>query len=350
MTADDIPAEDEFEDSGHASPGVPALLRLTVPLEAAGQRLDRFAADGAGVGLSRTRIQALIESGDVRIGGRPANDASRKVKAGEEIEISVPPPVDDTPAPEDIPLDIVFEDRHLLVINKPAGLVVHPAAGHATGTLVNALLHHCRDSLSGIGGVRRPGIVHRLDKDTSGLMIVAKTDESHHHLAAQLSTRTLSRRYTACIWKAPRFLKGKVDVSVGRHPTNRQKMAAGVKGGRDAVTHYTADEKFGEAAARVTCALETGRTHQIRVHMDYIGHPLIGDPLYGIQQTAARALLKRGGYEEEAAAIILGFPRQALHAAEIGFIHPAKEKDMRFSAPLPEDMERLLAALRQGTP
>jgi 23S rRNA pseudouridine1911/1915/1917 synthase len=331
--------DDDQEESG-------SLTAVTADEAAAGARLDKFLAGAAG-GLSRTRVQALIADGKVSLNGAPCADASRKMKSGDRVEIEIPPPQDDTPVAEDIPLDVVYEDEAMLVINKQAGLVVHPAAGHATGTLVNALLHHCRGSLSGIGGVRRPGIVHRLDKDTSGLMVVAKSDHAHQYLAAQLADRSLSRRYYAAVWRVPRLVSGKVEASVGRHPTHRLKMAANRRDARHAVTHYRVAEKFGDTASLLECDLETGRTHQIRVHMEFIGHPLIGDPLYGIQDSAGRALLKKGGYGEEAAEAVFGFPRQALHAFQISFIHPLSEEEMTFDAPLPPDLAELISILEQ---
>lgn len=314
----------------------------------AGQRLDKFLASQC-PDLSRTRLQDLVGSGDVTVDGRGDISASLKVKGGMEVALTVPPLVDDTPVPENIPLDIVYEDDHLLVINKQAGLVVHPAAGHAQGTLVNALLYHCGDSLSGIGGVRRPGIVHRLDKDTSGLMLVAKHDHAHHFLSDQLADRSLSRTYDAFIWDVPDVRTGMIDAPVGRHATNRQKMAINrTPSGRKARTRYTLVEKFGDGnASHVSCDLETGRTHQVRVHMAHLGHPLVGDPLYGLQRTGRESRLRKGGWDEEAATFINQFPRQALHAAKIRFVHPETEEDMAFEAALPPDMAQLLSYLKQ---
>jgi 23S rRNA pseudouridine1911/1915/1917 synthase len=245
-------------------------------------------------------------------------------------------------------LDIIYEDDDLLVINKPSGLVVHPAAGHAHGTLVNALLYHCGDSLSGIGGVRRPGIVHRLDKDTTGLMLAAKNDRAHHGLSAQLADRSLSRTYTAFIWDTPSPRSGLIDAPVGRHCSNRQKMAINrTNAGREARTHYSLVETYGGGhAAQVSCDLETGRTHQVRVHMAHLGHPLIGDPLYGLQVTGRDSRLRKGRWEDEDAAFITAFPRQALHAAEIRFIHPATGEEESFAIPLPADMEELMSRLK----
>ncbi|MCB1555724.1 MAG: RluA family pseudouridine synthase [Alphaproteobacteria bacterium] len=320
---------------------------LLVPAEGAGARLDKFLAVSC-ADLSRSRLKALIQAGDVTCNGVVCRDPAAKMRPGDAIAITVPPPVEDTPRPENIPLDVVYEDEALLVINKQAGLVVHPGAGNREGTLVNALLYHCGESLSGIGGVRRPGIVHRLDKDTSGLMIVAKTDAAHQALAAQLADRSLSRRYLALVWGAPRLRTGTIEAPIARHATNRLKMAVTAKNARIAVTHYTVLETFGGGAASlVSCKLETGRTHQIRVHMQHLGFPLIGDPLYGLQQTAARAMLKKGGYETAAQVIALSFPRQALHACGLAFVHPLTDNPMTFDAPPPEDLETLVSYLKQ---
>lgn len=312
---------------------------------AALKRLDKVLA-ALCPDLSRTRLKNLIEAGDVHVNGQVRQNASASVSCGDEIIVRIPPPIDATPVPEDIPLDIIFEDDDLLVLNKQAGLVVHPGAGNHTGTLVNALLYHCGQSLSGIGGVMRPGIVHRLDKETSGLMLVAKNDFAHRALAAQLADRSLSRNYMAFVWKVPQPPLGRVAIHIGRHPTNRLKMAAGVKGGRDAATRYKTRARFGESAALVECALESGRTHQVRVHMAHIGHPLIGDPLYGAQTNAAQALVRKAGISDDAADVILQFPRQALHAWSIAFIHPRSLEEMHFESDLPEDLETLKNTLK----
>ena len=264
---------------------------------------------------------------------------------GHVIELVIPPSESATPEPENIPLEVVYEDDDLLVINKQAGLVVHPGAGNWSGTLVNALLYHCADSLSGIGGVERPGIVHRLDKDTSGLMVVAKHDKAHQGLAAQLEDRSLRRVYEALVLKVPIPIKGAVDMSIGRDPRNRLKMAVNVKGGKDARTHYLVKENYKEALSLVECRLESGRTHQIRVHMQAIKHPLIGDPLYGPQDTAVRGALKKAGYEAETAEKMLEFPRQALHAGAIAFVHPLTGKSMDFTVQRPGDFSKLLKLL-----
>jgi 23S rRNA pseudouridine1911/1915/1917 synthase len=321
----------------------PAATSVTIPDVLDNTRLDR-ALSILLPELSRARIQALIGQGEIRVNGSLLKP-SAKVTAGQVVTYVMPAPEPAEPVAEDIPLDIVYEDDDLLVLNKPAGLVVHPAAGHAQGTLVNALLHHCADSLSGIGGVKRPGIVHRLDKDTSGLMMVAKNDFAHAHLARQLADRTLSRTYQALVWGVPTPLKGRVEAPLARNPNNRFFMAVR-KDGRAAITHYTVLDRFGETASLVECKLETGRTHQIRVHMAYIKHPVIGDPLYGLQQTAVNGYLKRGEYTEKKADIIRSFPRQALHAYKLAFIHPRTEKTISLEASLPKDFRDLEKALK----
>ncbi|MGE3247451.1 MAG: RluA family pseudouridine synthase [Beijerinckiaceae bacterium] len=327
---------------------------LTVPEDAAGERLDKFLAGlsaAAGEALSRSRIQALIAAGDVRIDGAPAGDAKTKVRAGQVVEIIVPEAVDTIPVGEAIGLNVVYEDAHLIVINKPAGLVVHPAAGHDSGTLVNALIAHCGASLSGIGGVKRPGIVHRLDKDTSGLLVVAKTDAAHHGLSELFAdhgrTMHLVRQYKALVWGAPNRPRGTVDAPVGRHARNRERQAI-VHGpqGREAVTHWEVLETFGNAegtalASLIACELETGRTHQIRLHMEHIGHPVLGDKTYGSGFKTKAKLLT-----EPAREALEALGRQALHAARLGFEHPVTGEEVEFEAPMPEDMQQLLDALR----
>jgi 23S rRNA pseudouridine1911/1915/1917 synthase len=279
--------------------------------------------------FSRARLQALIKSGQLKVDGKVQKLPSHKLKGGEKLELSVPAPLPAKPRAQKIPLDVIYEDAHLLVINKPAGLVVHPAAGHGEGTLVNALIAHCGKSLSGIGGEARPGIVHRLDKDTSGLMVVAKNDIAHRGLSEQFSGHKLARIYHAFVWGIPRFKNGKIEGAIGRSPANRKKMAI-TKNGKDAVTHYTVEEAFGAKAARLSLKLETGRTHQIRVHLAHLGHGVIGDPLYGKGKSPK-----------------VDFARQALHAAELHFTHPVTKKAMKFEAPLPEDMKELIAVLRK---
>ena len=322
--------------------------------EEAGSRLDRFLAlqaDAAAEALSRTRIRALIEEGKVSVDGTKIDDAGRKVRAAQVVSIEVPEATAAEPIAQNIPLVIPYEDEHLIVIDKPAGLVVHPAAGHESGTLVNALLGHCGDTLSGVGGVKRPGIVHRLDKDTSGLLVVAKTDAAHQGLAALFAdhgrTLPLLREYRALLWGAPPRMKGTVDAPIGRHGTHRERQAI-VHGerGRDAVTHWDVQQAFtgpgGETVASlVTCNLETGRTHQIRVHMAHLGHPVMGDPLYagGFRTKGARL-------SEDARAALEALGRQALHAAKLGFEHPATGEWMEFESAIPADMQRVLDALR----
>jgi 23S rRNA pseudouridine1911/1915/1917 synthase len=318
---------------------------FTVSTDESGLRLDKFLAQKA-PDLSRARIQALVEDDAVSCGEKTVTSCSSKVKIGETYQILVPEPEPSHIEPQAMALDIYFEDEHILVLNKPAGLTVHPAPGNRDGTLVNALLAHCGDSLSGIGGVARPGIVHRLDKDTSGLMVVAKHDAAHHHLSDQLSTRTLKRTYNAVAWGHPAPANGTITGAIGRSPANRQKMAIVTKGGKEATTHYRTLRTF-DIASLVECSLETGRTHQIRVHMLKIGHPLIGDPLYG---TGTSTRLKQNIYkklEDSTRATLLGFTRQALHAKALGLIHPHTQEAMHFECPLPDDMEQLLKALAE---
>ncbi len=319
-------------------------MEFTVDENYAGQRLDKALA-GLCDDLSRARLQTLIAEGAVQVNGRAGIKGSYKVSAGDVLDITIPAPKSAIPQPQDIPLDIIYEDEDLLVIDKPAGLVVHPGAGNADGTLVNALLYHCGESLSGIGGVLRPGIVHRLDKDTSGLMVAAKSDRAHQGLAAQLEDRSLSRIYQALVLKVPQPRKGTVDQMIGRHPRNRLKMAICKNGGREAQTHYMVENTYGDACALVECKLQTGRTHQIRVHMEFLGHPLIGDPLYGAQPTAIAAALRREEYAQDIIDAVLAFPRQALHARALSFIHPVTEKRLEFEAVLPNDFSNLLKIL-----
>ncbi|MET3599551.1 RluA family pseudouridine synthase [Martelella mangrovi] len=315
------------------------------------ERLDAFVARQMGDGVSRTRIKALIGKGAVTVDGSPVLEASRKVKPGAEITVIIPEAVEAEPQGEDIPLDILHEDDDIIVINKQAGLVVHPGAGNWTGTLVNALIYHCGDTLSGIGGVRRPGIVHRLDKDTTGVMIVAKNDAAHQALAAQFAdhgrTGPLQRAYKALVWGRPRNLHGTIDAPLGR-ASDRIRRAVKSADSADAdfaITHYNVEQRFGERpdgtalASLVECRLETGRTHQIRVHMAHAGHPLIGDSLYGSGFKTKANLL-----EEPARSIVRAFPRQALHAALLVIEHPATGAQMRFEAALPDDMTALCAA------
>jgi len=315
----------------------------------AGQRLDKFLVNRRPE-LSRSRVQALIEEGAVTIGGKPVTDTNSKVKSGQTFKLVIPEPKESRIEAQDIDLDVVHEDKQMLVINKPAGLTVHPAPGHPDMTLVNALLAHCGKSLSGIGGVARPGIVHRIDKDTSGLMVVAKNDIAHLNLSAQLSDHSLQRTYYALIWGAPKVASGTITGNIGRSMANRQKMAIVKKGGRSAVTHYKVLKTFScglksPLVSLIECKLETGRTHQIRVHFTHIGHPLVGDPVYG-QSTSSR--LTGGNLKslpEKTRKALLAFNRQALHAKEIGFVHPTTGKKMHFTSELPADMKALIKAL-----
>ncbi|MEM7520149.1 MAG: RluA family pseudouridine synthase [Pseudomonadota bacterium] len=324
-------------------------------------RLDKALARDVpeAANLSRTRLGRLIEAGAVRVGGTVIVDPRARVQAGQVVEITVEVAEDSHILPEAIPLDIRFEDDDLIVLNKPAGMVVHPAPGTPNGTLVNALLAHCGDDLSGVGGVKRPGIVHRIDKDTSGLLVVAKSDAAHHGLAAQFEKHSVERYYNALVYGVPdandprlRGVKGasfetgnilKLTTQLARHRTDRQRQAVLFQGGRHAVTRARPVEPFGlpPVLSLVECWLETGRTHQIRVHMAHAGHALIGDPTYG-----ARRKLRKGALPQGALDLLNAFDRQALHAAVLGFDHPVTGKVMRFEAPLPQDMDDLLAALR----
>jgi 23S rRNA pseudouridine1911/1915/1917 synthase len=297
----------------------------------AGWRLDRALA-AAVPSMSRERLKALISSGRVRGPLGLARDPAMKTISGAAFDIDIPDAAPAHNEAQDIALDIVFEDDHLLVVDKPAGLVVHPAAGNFDGTLVNALLHHCAGRLSGIGGVVRPGIVHRIDKDTSGLLVVAKTDPAHEGLSAQFAKHSIDRRYKAIVAGVP--TSGKVDAPLARSPHDRKKVAIQARGKR-AVTHYTLITALKRDAALVECRLETGRTHQVRVHMASIGHPLLGDPVYGRARPSHRVILKD-----------LGFARQALHAARLGFIHPVTSETCVFESEMPHDMQQLFSALR----
>ena len=319
---------------------------MVVAANEAGDRLDRVLSQHSE--LSRTRLKALILDGAVTVGPRTIRDPGYRVNAGEVIAVAVPPPEPAKPEGESIPLDIVYEDDEIVVIDKPAGLVVHPAAGHAAGTLVNALIAHCGDSLSGIGGVKRPGIVHRLDKDTTGLMVVAKTDRAHQALAAQFADHgrsgPLQRGYLALVWGAPERPKGTIDAPVGRHPKSRDRMAVR-PGGRPALTHWQVLERFPGAdgksiASLLACTLETGRTHQIRVHLAHIGHPIMGDETYGTGFKTKAGLL---GPQAREALAALG--RQALHAYLLVLEHPETAENLAFRSELPGDLRRLRDAL-----
>ena len=338
-----------------ADPGEIRAETFTVPAEASGERLDRYLTTVSD--LTRAAAVRLIESGAVVLvsgegkGRRPVKaDKNTKLKCGDEVTVTFPEAEEYDVIPEDIPLDVVYEDTDIIVINKPVGMVVHPAPGNYMGTLVNALLHHCGDSLSGVGGVKRPGIVHRIDKDTSGLLVVAKNDEAHVALSAQLKTHTVSRVYHAVCVGNLKEDEGTLTYPIGRNPADRKKMAAfpvgtptGDSGGaiRSAVTHYTVMERFpmgskwGQSFTYVKCELETGRTHQIRVHMAATGHPLLGDPLYGGEGTRLGKVLTP---------LLHG---QMLHAKELKLIHPRTGKEMRFECPLPADFSAVLERLRK---
>lgn len=319
------------QSSGSSAGGV---RTGTIPEMAAGARIDAGLAQ-AEPDLSRERIKALILEGAVTLDGKIANRPSVKLSAGMAYAITLPPAQSLDTEAQAIALDIAYEDEHLLVVDKPAGLVVHPAAGHADGTLVNALLHHCRGQLSGIGGVARPGIVHRIDKDTSGLLVVAKTDAAHLGLAAQFAEHSINRRYVAIVQGRPNPADGTVRGNIGRSDHDRKKMALVGEGrGKPAVTHFTTEERLKDAT-RIECRLETGRTHQVRVHMASIGHALLGDPLYSRPPKALRDLLKEAD-----------FRRQALHAQRLGFIHPVTGSECDFFSPIPADMAELLDRLR----
>lgn len=330
-----------------STPPAPGAARCTVSPADAGTRLDRFLAGAladAPVALSRSRIKALLQDGHVQKDGAAITDPSHRVKPDETYTVTLPAPEEATAKPQDIALTVLYEDADLLVIDKPAGLVVHPGPGQPDSTLVNALLAHCGDSLSGVGGVKRPGIVHRLDKDTSGLIVVAKNDAAHHALAAQFAGRTIDRAYLAVVWGAPMPPSGRVEGNIGRHPKDRKKMAVvGAGRGKSAATNYRTLKRFGDGAALVECRLETGRTHQIRVHMAHIGHPLIGDPVYG-RRTPARSGALPPGTE----AAVRAFSRQALHARLIGFDHPRTGERLKFESAPPHDIDALIRALESG--
>ncbi len=348
-----------MSSTGKIPESVPESVQVTIAADPP-RRLDKALARDVpeGLGLSRSRLAALIGAGAVRRDGVAITALRAPVAAGEVYEIALPAPVESHILPEEMPLDILYEDADLVVVNKPAGLVVHPAPGSPRGTLVNGLLAHFGGALSGVGGVARPGIVHRIDKDTSGLLVVAKTDAAHQGLAAQFAAHKVAREYQAIVHGAPdqadprlggvrgvSFEPGnvmRITTQLARHKTDRQRQAVLFQGGRHAVTRARLEQVFGSPAqaALVTCWLETGRTHQIRVHMAHAGHGLIGDPVYGGRRRISARVL--GAAAAEAAR---SFPRQALHAATLGFRHPVSGREMSFSTPMPEDMRALLAAL-----
>jgi 23S rRNA pseudouridine1911/1915/1917 synthase len=309
-------------------------------------RLDRFLALTFSE-ISRSRLQQLIAAGEVSCSGETIRDPNRRVKPPETYEIRFPPPKPAAPQPQDIALSVVYEDEDLIVIDKQAGLVVHPAAGNPDGTLVNALIAHCGPRLSGVGGESRPGIVHRLDKDTSGLIVAAKSDRAMHSLAGQFAHRAIERAYHAGAWGIPRAAEGVIEGDIGRNPFDRKRMAVLRGGGKPARTRYRVLERYTtpsrQLASLLECRLDTGRTHQIRVHLAHLGHPLIGDPVYGRARTVPRFKTPE---EAEAFAASQAFPRQALHAWLLGFKHPTTQKRMRFESPWPEDFLGLVASLR----
>ena len=301
----------------------PILLRASE--ESKNQRLDAFLASSLD-GLTRSQATRLIESGEVAVNGR-AVSKSYKLAGGEDIAVTLPEPEPVEAVPQDIPLDVVYEDADVIVVNKPSGMVVHPAPGHPDGTLVNALLHHCAGTLSGIGGALRPGIVHRIDRDTSGLIIAAKNDAAHQYLSAQLADHTLARTYECIVVGKLREDRGTVNAPIARHPTDRKRMAV-VAGGREAVTHWEVIARY-PGYTHVRCRLETGRTHQIRVHMAYIGHPILGDTVYGAKKE------------------VPGLTGQCLHAVGLRFLHPRTHEVMELSCPLPEEFTRMLQKIRK---
>lgn len=301
----------------------PILLRASE--ESKNQRLDAFLASSLD-GLTRSQATRLIESGEVAVDGKPVSK-SYKLAGGEDIAVTLPEPEPVEAVPQDIPLDVVYEDADVIVVNKPSGMVVHPAPGHPDGTLVNALLYHCAGTLSGVGGALRPGIVHRIDRDTSGLIIAAKNDAAHQYLSAQLADHTLARTYECIVAGALREDRGTVDAPIARHPTDRKRMAV-VAGGREAVTHWEVIARY-PGYTHVRCRLETGRTHQIRVHMAYIGHPILGDTVYGAKKE------------------VPGLTGQCLHAVGLRFLHPRTHEVVELSCPLPEEFTRMLQKIRK---
>jgi 23S rRNA pseudouridine1911/1915/1917 synthase len=322
----------------------PDPIRVTAPEAAAGQRADRFLADAIGT-LSRTRVKGLIEAGHATRDGHRLAEPAEPVRAGALYELTPPALIDATPLPQHIALTILYEDRDLLVLDKPAGLVVHPAPGNEDGTLVNALLAHCGDSLPGIGGERRPGIVHRLDRDTTGTMVVAKTEQALATLSAAFAARDLDRAYLALAWGIPDPAQGEIDKPIGRDPRDRKRMAVAIKGGKPALTRYGVQQVAHAAVSLLDVRLATGRTHQIRVHLASIGHPVVGDPVYLRRIPAASRSVP-----EPVRGQLLDFPRQALHAALLGFKHPRTGQMLEFRTPPPADFLALLIALGLPSP
>jgi 23S rRNA pseudouridine1911/1915/1917 synthase len=321
----------------------PALLYGILAFSATpadqGERLDRFLA-GCLAGMSRSRVKILIEDGLVTCDAAVVRTASAAVRAGAIYQVDIPAPVPATPQGQSIPFPILYEDADLIVLDKPAGLVVHPAPGNLDGTLVNALIAHCGDSLAGIGGEKRPGIVHRLDKDTSGVMVAAKTEFAHHALSEAFAARDIDRHYLALCWGSPQAPSGSIEGPIGRDPRERKRMAVVARGGRYALTHYTVVQRFGLGATLLECRLATGRTHQIRVHLTHAGHPVVGDPVYLRRRPGAASHIA-----EPIRTTLLDFPRQALHAASLGFLHPRSGAALRFDTPPPIDFAELVASL-----
>lgn len=334
-----------FNPPKHRLPITPADPVQAGPIEviagpdASGQRTDRFLADAIGA-LSRSRVKSLMLDGAVLRDDVALHDPAEPVRPGARFVVQPPAPVAARPEPQRIAFDILYEDRDLIVLDKPAGLVVHPAPGNEDGTLVNALLAHCGDSLPGIGGERRPGIVHRLDKDTSGVMVVAKTEQALATLSATFAARNLDRAYLALVWGSPTPAQGKIEGAIGRDPRERKRMAIVTRGGKHALTRYRTLRSWAPAATLIECVLATGRTHQIRVHLASAGHPVVGDPVY-LRRVPAAAKSLSGPTR----AALLDFPRQALHAARLGFAHPRTGQAMSFERPMPSDMAALVATL-----
>ncbi len=322
---------------------MPDIIVYNTPIvnkEYKGKRIDKYLTECFS-DISRSQIQKLITIGNVTCDDVTISSNSYKIKEGDAFLVEIPPAVEADPQPQDIPLDVVYEDEDLIVVNKPAGMTVHPAPGSWDNTLVNALLFYCKD-LSGIGGVKRPGIVHRIDKDTSGLLVVAKNDFTHQALCEQFAEHSIERTYFAVVFGLPNPTSGKIDADIGRSPYDRKKMAVVQKNGKHAVTHYQTIENFKGEAALVKCNLETGRTHQIRVHMSRLGCNLVGDQLYVKSKKVASKQI-----DEEKRDFINNFPRQALHAQTLGFIHPRTGQKIQLSSDFPEDFERLITVLRQ---
>ena len=321
---------------------MPEPFRLIAPQQAAGQRADRFLADTIG-SLSRSRVKILIEAGRATRDGTAFTQPADPVRAGSLYELTPPDVIAAVPQAQAIAFTILHEDRHLIVLDKPAGLVVHPAPGHEDGTLVNALLAHCGDTLPGIGGERRPGIVHRLDRDTSGVMVVAKTEQALAALSAAFAARDIERAYTALAWGLPAEAAGEIEGPIGRDPRDRKRMAVVTRGGKPALTRYRILATYHAAVCLLACRLATGRTHQIRVHLAEAGHPVVGDPVYLRRIPAVSKAVP-----EPARGALMDFPRQALHATTLGFRHPATGRDMLFETPLPNDFKSLLNLLSES--